>query len=139
MVTKATFLHNTKVASSEINEEKDRQKNDRERDKPQGRIISQNEMVHHMLKYPEVTTNLVTVNVPTTSLELRQGSKNISNRNFHNGGPTDGVNVGVPSETIRTQLIDMTWRHHTTSELLVLNDFLQCPGYKIDRITEFSI
>ena len=46
LVTQATFLHNTKITSSKMGEDKVRQKNNK---KPQGRFISHMEMLHVML------------------------------------------------------------------------------------------
>ena len=72
LVTKATFLHNTKVTSSKMGEDKQRkQKSDSSY--PQGRCISHMEMLHHMLKYPEVITNLRFTTIATTPLEFRAG------------------------------------------------------------------
>ena len=69
-MTKSHFLHSTKVSSSNKQEYKDRAKNDR---KIQGRCISQMEMLHVMLKYPEVYTNLDFVSIPTMLLEICSG------------------------------------------------------------------
>ena len=57
LVTKKTFLHNTKITTSKINEDKARMEK-RENFHIQGRAIIQNEMIHDMLKYPDVTTQL---------------------------------------------------------------------------------
>ena len=65
LVTKAVFLHNTKVASSNIGENKEPVKDD-------GKVIelciSQMEMILVMLKCPEVYTNLWFIPFPTMSL-----------------------------------------------------------------------
>ena len=49
LVTKATFLHNTKVTSSKMAEDKEREKDIK---KPQGFCIRQLEMLHYIIKYP---------------------------------------------------------------------------------------
>ena len=69
-MTQATFLHNTKITSSKMGEDKVRQKDDK---RSQGRCISHMEMLHVMLKYPEVVTNLEFIKVTTMPLELRAG------------------------------------------------------------------
>ena len=73
LVKVARFLHNTKVQSTKINEEKSRQKRDRKGKYPEGRCISLMEQVHLMLSYPEVITNLRFVSVPSMPLEFRAG------------------------------------------------------------------
>ena len=55
LVSKATFLHNTKVSSSKNAQDSERQKN---ASKPQGKCMAVLEMLHVMLKYPEIVTNL---------------------------------------------------------------------------------
>ena len=71
LVTQATFLHNTKITSSKIAEDKERQKNE---SKPQGRCISHMEMLHMVLNNPEIITKLDFVKVITMPLELRGGT-----------------------------------------------------------------
>ena len=55
LVSKATFLHNTKVSSSKNAQDSEHQKN---ATKPQGKCMAVLEMLHVMLKYPEIVTNL---------------------------------------------------------------------------------
>ena len=74
LVTKGQFLHNTKITTSKKNEDDFRQK-DRFRNHPQGRAISQNEMVHLLLKYPETITNLNFIYISTLPLEFRAGTE----------------------------------------------------------------
>ena len=69
-VTKSKFLHNTKVASSKIAEDKKRQSDN---GKNQGRILIYFELLHVILKYPEVITNLDFERVTTMPLEMRAG------------------------------------------------------------------
>lgn len=67
-----TFLHNTKVTESKINEEKNHEK-DRNKRHPHGRAISQNKMLHVIFGYPEVVTDHEHEQIPTLPLELRPG------------------------------------------------------------------
>ena len=67
LVTKATFLHNTKVMSSKMGEDKDR---DKHKNKSQLRCISHMEMLHVLLKYPEVVTNLDFIKVSILPLYI---------------------------------------------------------------------
>ncbi len=62
LVSKASFLHNTKVSSSKNIQDKERNIHS---NKPQGRCIAIMEMLHVMLKYPEVATNLEFIKVTT--------------------------------------------------------------------------
>ena len=70
LITKATFLNNTKITSSKMGKDKDREKN---RINTQGNCISHIEMLHVMLKYPEVVTDIDFIKVSTVPLELRSG------------------------------------------------------------------
>ena len=74
LVTVARFLHNTKVQTTKVNEDKSRQKRDRKGRYPEGRCISIMEQVHLMLSYPEVITNLRFISVPSMPLEFRAGA-----------------------------------------------------------------
>ena len=67
LAAKATFLHNTKVTSSKMGEDKDREKH---KNKAQIICISHMEIIHVMLKYPEVVTNLIFIKVSTFQLDL---------------------------------------------------------------------
>ena len=71
-VTKGFFLHNTKVTTTKINEDKVKEQN-RGKNHIQGRIISQNEMIHLMLQYAEVYSDLNFIAFPTVPLELCAG------------------------------------------------------------------
>ena len=73
LATKGQFLHNTKIATSKKNEDDARAKS-RDSTHPQGRAISLNEMVHLLLKYPEIITNLVFIFISTLPLEFRAGT-----------------------------------------------------------------
>ena len=53
----AIFLHNTKPAISDKVQQAE-QENKRNWKHPQGTVISVNEVWHHILKYPEVITNM---------------------------------------------------------------------------------
>ena len=72
LVTKATFLQNTKVTSSKMGEDKDRET---QKNKVPGRCMSHMEMLHMMLKFTEVVKNLEFIKVSTFPLELQAGIK----------------------------------------------------------------
>lgn len=77
LIRQAYFLHNTKITSSKIAQEKEREKTQKSRSKYEvhGRITSVNEMLHHILKYPDVFTDVEFKKIQTTSLEFRAGTK----------------------------------------------------------------
>ena len=56
--TSSTYLHNTKISSSEAQQQKEK-KERRDNQHPEGRIISLTEMMHVMLRIPEVYSDLV--------------------------------------------------------------------------------
>ena len=131
--TQAVFLHNTKVTSSKMAEYKDRQKDD---NKVQGRCISHMEMVHMMLKYPEVVTNLKFVNIATTAIELR--SEFIVETDIVEE-VKDGIYAGTTfMESFRISLELDEWRLHTVSQQSILND-LKSSNVSVDKITEFGL
>ena len=72
LVTKGTFLHNTKVTISNINEDK-MCENRKDSNHAKGREINQMEILHVISKYPEVYTDLHFVAFPAMIFELRAG------------------------------------------------------------------
>ena len=133
LISNAQFLHNTKVTSSKIQEDKDREKR-RDSKNPQGRCISLMEMLHVMLKYPEVYTNLRFISISTMPLELRAGVQIDTDAN----DLEDGAYVGSISDHVRQSLGLPAWRQHTANELLMLDD-LKLSKVSIDKISQFSL
>ena len=157
LMTQATFLHNTKVATSKFHEDKAREKN-RTKHRPQGRAISLMEMLHLMLHYPEVYSDLYFITICSLPLELRAGTaidkkkrKNDNGANDDNNEEEedeeervesneveDGADVGLVTDNIRKRLELVNWRQHSNSELLLLDDLIKS-NISIDRISEFSV
>jgi hypothetical protein len=131
LVNIATFLHNTKVTTTKINEEKSRKDN---ANHPQGRCISHMEILHQLLKYPEVVTNLRFVTIQTMPIELRTGVKIEK--------PTtpaeDGADFGTVMDAIRNSIGLSEWRQHTLNEKTVMTD-LMTSNISIDKISMFSL
>ena len=69
LVSKASFLHNTKLSASKINEKK-LINSKRESFHGRGRAIAETEMLHSMLRYSEVATDLICIDIAATPLEL---------------------------------------------------------------------
>ena len=70
LITKSIFLHNTKLAGSKHNEDKAKDKK-RESSHATGHEISLPEMIHCILRYSEVATDMYFIDISTTSLETR--------------------------------------------------------------------
>ena len=86
LIQLACFLKNTKHVTSDKVKQAE-QDNKRNWKHTQGKVISINEVWHHILKYPEVITNLNFVIIQTTFLETRtrkslQNPDNLTNNNF---------------------------------------------------------
>ena len=132
LVSSSTFLHNTKVVSSKIAEDKDREQY---KHKAQGRCISHMEMMHLMLGYVEVVTNLDFCNISTMPLELRAGIK-IDSDCLEN---EDGNYITTEVDNFRRNALHLdAWRWHTDSQLLILDD-LKLSKISIDKVTQFSL
>ena len=131
MVTKATFLHNTKVTSSKMGEDKDRLNNKK---KPNGNVISVLQMLHHILQYPEIVTNLEFIKVSTMPLELRAGTESVVSDN----NARDGAYVEPAIVSYRKAIELEDFRLHTPKQVLILDD-LKLSKLSVDKITQFSL
>lgn len=132
LVPRYNYLCCTKRTTTEINENIERQAK-RDSHHPQGRMISLLEMIHQLLCYPEVITNLEFVNIPTIPLELRSGVRIEKKRQAK-----DGVHIGSLTDDIRRTKGVEEWRQHRENELLMIDD-LQNSKISIDNITLFSL
>ena len=156
LVSKGTFLHNTKITTSKKNEDEARAK-DRSYNHPQGRAISHNEMVHLLLRYPETITNLSFVHVSTLPLEFRAGSEKREksdtiplhrrNRNQRDGEQVNvfnAINDAAFTDTfisnrIRNAIENLPeWRKHTESERLTFESVEAC-HLTVDKVSKFSL
>jgi len=131
LVTKAFFLHNTKVSTSKINKDKLKE-NNKSKYHCQGRIISQNEMIYLMLKYAEVYTDLNFIAIPTIPLELCAGV----DKGYKES--SDANDVGLICDIVCNDIISDKWRQHTDVEKMILND-IKLSKISTDKITQFSI
>ena len=136
-ITNGTFLHNTKLTASKFNEDKLRQKK-RGNSHAYGRALT--EMLHSMLKYSEVWTDLSFICIPTTPLEFRQSIKLINienNENAHKNIPEDSIEDGNICHNARTNLNLPQRRQYTPSQISTLTENIY--DSFIDNITEFSV
>ena len=107
----------------------------REKDhkKPQGFCISHLEMLHNMLKYPEIVTNLDFINVPTMPLELQTGIVIESDKQME-----DGAFISASIASFRCQNDMEEWRLYTNNQLLILDD-IKLSNLSVDKVTQFSL
>ena len=132
--SQSTFLHNTKVNTSKINEEKHLE-NLRNKNHPRGRAISLMEMMQVILEYPEVYTNLVFENICTLPLELRPGIEMIKKEN----GPDDHAQTVSDIARVRSNKFrNQQSRQMREPERFVLIGALQS-NISVDKITKFSV
>ena len=111
-------------------------------------------MIHCILRYSEVATDMYFIDISTTSLETRISFKVERKRNAssNNGGNnhqdnngyiqpnvSDGAEVGKISNNARLQLSLSQWRCFTDTQLLILSENEAVGPSKLDRISEFSI
>ena len=72
LIRRAICFHNNKRVTSDKFQQEELEKKLNWKH-PQGTVISFNEVWHHILKYPEVITNLNFYMIKTTWLETRTG------------------------------------------------------------------
>ena len=144
LITQSNFLHNTKVTGSKINEDA-KKESSRDRNKPTGRKISLMEMLHVMLKYPEVYTDLKFVEVPTYPLAFRKSTgvrakmnPSPSNTNARYGDTEDSASTVPYMISVRNNASLEEWRKHTDVETTLIQDLYKTK-YPLDAITRFSI
>eukprot|EP00957_Ditylum_brightwellii_P168630 12834788-Ditylum_brightwellii.AAC.1 len=107
--------------------------------KIQGYVISHMEMLHMMLKYPEVVTNIHFVNISTLPLELQAGvSFNFDNERNEGANVEDGAFVHSGMGNVCNLAGLPMWRHHTASQLLIIDD-MKLSKISVDKITQFSL
>ena len=153
LIRRANFLHNTKRATSDKVQQAEREKK-RAWKHPQGTVISINEVWHHILKYPEVITNLNFVSIPTTPLETRTGKSlrnpdrfknnnslpaSIDDNTNHDDDENDIDTVKSPND-LREQILSCANRLFTEGQIMTHKDMqLYRTSCKIDLITRFSL
>ena len=146
LVSKSTFLHNTKLSASKRNEAK-AMNSKRESFHARGRAIAETEMLHTMLMYSEVSTDMVFVDISTMPLELRPSVKvpirnSRENNNINQSGQIqtqDGAEVGNECHNSREELFLQDYCIFTNSQLLIRSEEKKQKYKSLDKVTEFSI
>ena len=143
------FLHNTKVATSKINEDK-RLRESRHWNKPKGRAISSPEQIQILLGYPQVYSTAEFIRVPTVPLGERSGCERVcpadryKQQQLSSKGRTifsdhDAFSFMVPTVGVRNKLFKkQRHRLHTPSQIVLLEDQMKCK-LSLDRVTIFGL
>ena len=141
----STFLHNTKIATSKINEDKALD-NRRDKKRPQGRSTSWMEIYQLLSTIAEVTTNLTFEEYSTLPFEVRMRSaiklKDDGRvREFDENNPrADHHMSGIPSHLAREELSDDLHARQmmTPSQIETAQDH-QKVSRSFDRISIFGL
>ena len=120
----------------------------REKNLLMGRAIPFLQMIQQLLGYPEVFTDMKFVQIHTLPLEERIGIERPPNNidpsfqaefNSHFNDNQDGIDLSIPSEFLRRQVLKLdSWRNHTPNELLIIDSCFKT-NISLDSITKFSI
>ena len=144
LMTEATFLHNTKIATSAINEKKAMEKS-RNKMKPQGRRVSLLEIFQGMLGYAEVHMDISHIKVSTQPLPQRTGvvvSRKSQSKEEHDDNNSAGdernVDLSIVSQVVRKEKSLPEWRQLRDNEVLVLEGALTS-SVSVDKVTQFSV
>ena len=116
------FLHNTKIVTSKIYEEKAFKKS-RKSKHPTGRAIAFVECMQHLLVIPEVMTTLKFEQICTTAFELRNTTKvklsmkgRVIRSDRNNSDPNDVHSTTPPTQFVKRQMGLPTHRHFTYNQ-----------------------
>ena len=96
------------------------------------------EMVHSMLGYAEVHTNIKSIQVSTLPLELRAGVNCDKSNNFDAIFVNDAAEIGIIINNERRDLCIEEWRNHTDNEVQILKDIKQFLT-AVDKISQFGV
>ena len=134
------FMHNTKITSSKIQEEKKINKM-RVKNQLRGRKISLMQMLQGMLGYPEVQTDMEFVPICSLPLEQRPGLERVRVNRDNPVGFVD-VNDGMDTQSFSCKSRNVhqfpEWRQHRNNELLILQGAKDTP-ISLDKISIFSV
>ena len=109
------ILHNTKITTSKINENKAFEKS-RRRDHPTGRAIAFVECVQHLLGEAEVSTTLVFVRICTKPFEQRKTTRFVLDEAVTED---DVASILSPTEAARMSKHFPAERRHTVNQMLI--------------------
>ena len=96
------------------------------------------EMLHHMLKYHEIITDLEFVTVPTTPLEFSSGVQLENSTAVPTDRSSDGAHAGSVSVDIQMRNNLPGWRQNSENEMRIYQELTQSK-VSIDKITAFSL
>ena len=135
------FLHNTKIARSEYNEEKAFEAS-RARNHPVGTFIAFPQMVQHLLGECDVHTNLSFVNIQTTPFEYRARSNIRMDRNGNlycpnQNRPSDNASTELDAFQIRNRKLGNVRQFTPSQYRLIKPNTAKSSSY--DHVTLFGL
>ena len=144
LVLDQQFTHNSKIASSAMNEKLSDQKMNEHRF-PKGRVIALTKIISLLLKYPQVYTNLDFENLPTMPLEHRPGFDKVATSQQSCGPPANHC----PGDLVASDFVEAMqvhnamwqlplWQQFTESEQLILLNNLYST-MSVDKMTVFGM
>jgi hypothetical protein len=145
------FLYNTKITSSAIGADKWFEKM-RNKNHPQGRIISRHEMVQVLLGEPQVFTNLVFEMLSTAPLSEHPGTvkhptvnarctdKDLELSRYRRQCGNDSIIFIIHPDQIRRELRGSLpqWRQFMTSQVIIINDTF-FSKVSLDKVTVYGM
>ena len=135
---KSTFLHNTKISSSAINEAKAKAKR-RDRKAPVGTAIGFLEMYMRAIGEKCVRSDLHYAEICTNTYANRSGYLKPPPPLPKVGEDTeDGVELGIIPQNIRNEQNFPSWRLFTDSQITILEGLKDSP-LSVDKVTVFSV
>ena len=144
LVLDQQFTHNSKIASSAMNEKLSDQKMNECRF-PKGRAIALTEIISLLLKYPQVYTNLDFENLPTMSLEHRPGFDKVATLQQSCGPPANHC----PGDLVAGDFVEamqvcnamwqlpLWWQFTESEQLILLNNLYSTMS--VDKTTVFGM
>ena len=138
------FLHNTKIVTSKIYEDKAFKKS-RKSKHPTGRAIAFVECMQHLLVIPEVMTMLKLEQICTKAFELRNTTKvklsmkgHIIRSDRNDSDPNDVHSTTPPTQFVKRQMGLPSHRHFTYNQQMSYRNTKVAPS-SYDKITQFGL
>ena len=140
------FLHNTKIASSKINEDKALERS-RKRDLPHGRAVSFVETLQHQLGYPEVMQTMKYIHICTKAFEYRGTTRVSLNKKGRLDRPDqsdaenegEDVHTGTPRVEFIRQDKNFSYTRRMTANQLLLYSGNCAKASAYDKVTLFGL
>jgi len=139
------FLHNTKITSSAINEEKKFAKS-KGSTHHVGRYAAFSELQHYLLGYPEVHSTMNFVEICTMPFEMRTTTKisldssgELRRPDRRQTQEDGGSSVGIVCEVRREVFGNESWRNMSRNQILTMNNGGRSITRSYDYVSLFSL